>query len=202
MKTVVQIVILSGLSLIGLVGFLKFISTGVKGKRRIILKNRSWTQHPYLTFIVGIPWIASLYLSFREKGKIGIPILAGLICSTAGILIFLLSICLWIWSLIWLGKGFSFQVEIMEGQELVASGPYGYVRHPMYASFILMNVGIALGMLNIIHLIFTIFVLFPVLYIRAKNEEGLLCIYFGDIYREYMLKTPMFFPWRVFKKGQ
>ena len=78
-------------------------------------------------------------------------------------------------------------VEIQEGQQVITTGPYALVRHPMYTSIILIMLAtpVALGsfwgVLPVIPFIF-------LLAARAKNEEELLVNELAG-YREYMQKT-------------
>ena len=78
-------------------------------------------------------------------------------------------------------------IEVEQGQQVITSGPYAIVRHPMYLAMILMMTAtpIALGSywaaLPSIGFIF-------LLVARAKNEEELL-VHELKGYREYMQKT-------------
>ncbi|HZW02497.1 MAG TPA: isoprenylcysteine carboxylmethyltransferase family protein [Anaerolineaceae bacterium] len=86
----------------------------------------------------------------------------------------------------------SFGVQIFEGHRLVTSGPYHYVRHPMYLGTILWVLGALFLYRNWAMLILMTFVVS--MYLRSKKEEQALIETFGDEYREYMRRTPAFFP--------
>ncbi len=77
--------------------------------------------------------------------------------------------------------------------ELVTSGPYAYVRHPQYAGLFIIMVGMLIQWPTILTA-----VMFPVLafvyYRLSKREEGEMIKLFGDEYKRYMVKTPMFIP--------
>jgi protein-S-isoprenylcysteine O-methyltransferase Ste14 len=77
--------------------------------------------------------------------------------------------------------------------ELVDSGIYKYIRHPLYASLLLLTWGILLknitSALLIISILSSIF-----LYLTAKADESECLKYFGDKYREYMKRSKMFIP--------
>jgi len=92
-----------------------------------------------------------------------------------------------------LDKQYSAQLEIQENHNLIESGPYRKVRHPMYTVFIVFLVGIALVTSNLIGFIFSLLIScsFPSI---AKTEESLLIDTFGDEYRSYMNRTGRFFP--------
>jgi protein-S-isoprenylcysteine O-methyltransferase Ste14 len=77
---------------------------------------------------------------------------------------------------------------------VVETGVYRYVRHPMYSSLLFLAWGAFfkhIKPLNIA-LIFTVSVL---LVIAAKVEERENIRYFGAAYQRYMQRTKMFVPW-------
>jgi protein-S-isoprenylcysteine O-methyltransferase Ste14 len=77
--------------------------------------------------------------------------------------------------------------------ELVTTGIYRYIRHPMYTSLVLLAWGIWLKQ----PLIFTLPVVLLaswLLWLTAKRDEQECLTYFGESYREYMLRTKRLIP--------
>lgn len=76
---------------------------------------------------------------------------------------------------------------------LVTGGPYSYVRHPQYSGLFLVMIGMLIQWPTIITA-----AMFPVLifvyYRLSKREEREMMELFGDQYRIYIEKTPMFIP--------
>jgi len=76
---------------------------------------------------------------------------------------------------------------------LVTGGIYAYVRHPQYAGFILITLGMLIHWTTI-----PLLIMWPILvllyYRLAKREEGEMEKEFGNEYVEYIRKTPMFIP--------
>lgn len=64
-------------------------------------------------------------------------------------------------------------VEKMEGQKLISTGPYALVRHPMYASAMIMLLGVPLALGSYWGLLFVLLTI-PILVLRIFDEEKLL----------------------------
>ena len=92
-----------------------------------------------------------------------------------------------------LGRNWSNQIKIYEDHQLVRTGAYRWVRHPLYASIIWMFYGACLIQMNLAAFIATTFIFVPFMYFRARQEERLLTEQFPE-YREYRAQTGMFFP--------
>ena len=84
-------------------------------------------------------------------------------------------------------------IKIYEGHSLVNRGIYKVVRHPLYASIMLMLFGGSIAYRNWLSAVLTAFVFIPFMYYRAKQEETLLQEEFAE-YEEYKKTTGMFFP--------
>ena len=87
-------------------------------------------------------------------------------------------------------------VQLFADHKLLTSGPYAVVRHPMYLGFFLAVFG---GLLLYQTWTMVLFVLCsPVFVRRARREEEVLVLEFGDEYEAYRQAVPAFFP-RFFK---
>jgi protein-S-isoprenylcysteine O-methyltransferase Ste14 len=78
-------------------------------------------------------------------------------------------------------------VRVEEGQKVISTGIYGFVRHPMYfgALFLLVGTPIALGSWWSL-LVVPVFI--PILVVRILNEEKVLALDLPG-YVEYMQKV-------------
>jgi protein-S-isoprenylcysteine O-methyltransferase Ste14 len=77
--------------------------------------------------------------------------------------------------------------------ELVDTGIFKYIRHPLYASLLYLTWGIFFK--NTTISTFAVSVLSSVfLYITARFDEKECTAYFGEKYREYMTRSKMFIP--------
>ena len=93
-----------------------------------------------------------------------------------------------------LGKSFHSFVVTKEGQMFVDSGPYRWIRHPIYTAFIINYVGGGLLAGSWV-LTFVPVLLYGVLVVlRVKNEEQAMLEQFGQVYADYMQRTSRFLP--------
>jgi len=77
---------------------------------------------------------------------------------------------------------------------LCTTGPYRFVRHPIYAGWIwLGSTGVAL-VLNSWIMLFGPFILYFFYSILVRREEKMMAAVFGDEYERYALRTGRLFP--------
>ena len=102
-----------------------------------------------------------------------------------------LSLLLWVHQT--LSTNFSGNLEIREHHTLVTTGPYQWIRHPMYTAIVLWASGLVLITANwVVALLPFAFALFFTL--RAPTEERMMLEAFGDTYQDYMKRTGRFTP--------
>lgn len=111
-----------------------------------------------------------------------------------GVAVALVGFALLQWSQNTLGKNWSDTPRLLKEQTLITSGPYHYIRHPIYTAFILI-----LGSTFFISanwMIGLTWIGMSALEIASRigYEESLMLENFGDQYREYMKKTGRLLP--------
>jgi protein-S-isoprenylcysteine O-methyltransferase Ste14 len=98
-----------------------------------------------------------------------------------------------LWGIRAMGRNLASGAEVRPDTEIVTSGPFGLVRHPMYLSILLMWLGGALALLNgVLAVGFLVFV--PAFELRARLEEEMLSRHFGDAYAAYSKRVPRLMP--------
>ena len=98
-----------------------------------------------------------------------------------------------VWMFRTLGRNLTDTVVTRKQHTLVTTGPYRWVRHPMYASAALAIVGNSLVAANWYLFVVGCLALL-LLVIRTRKEEQNLIAKFGDDYRNYMQRTGRFVP--------
>jgi len=93
-----------------------------------------------------------------------------------------------------LGKQGSYLARLVEGHKLIVSGPYRFVRHPIYAGMFGQVLASGLAMSHWAALVAAMLLLAIGTAIRANSEEKLLREVFGDDFEAYARCVPAIFP--------
>lgn len=84
--------------------------------------------------------------------------------------------------------------QVKQNQELITTGIYRYIRHPIYLGLFLSFVGGEIVAESYLAIFF-----FPLLlagaYVQGKREESILLNHFGDKYKIYMQGSKMLIPY-------
>jgi len=120
----------------------------------------------------------------------------GLAVQAAGLGCVALSFGLHIWARRHLGKFYAERVEVQPDHQIVQTGPYALVRHPVITSFFALAVGVFLlapALTTVLVLAYTFWD-----FGRAARQEEKLLSQQVPGYRDYMQRTPRFLPrlWR------
>jgi protein-S-isoprenylcysteine O-methyltransferase Ste14 len=87
------------------------------------------------------------------------------------------------------------------GKTLVTTGPYKYIRHPLYSAFIYSMTGLLALWFESWFLLFSVVVLALIWSLLVQKEEQYMLDKFGKTYRDYIEKTGQFLPsWKALKK--
>lgn len=143
--------------------------------------------------IVTVPYLTifGLYYSGRLIGTFE----GNTLWRVMGIAMILPGLALNIYCHFLLRRNWSVMASIKKSHRLVTAGPYKQIRHPMFASMLLIVPGSGLLVSNYLMIASTPIV-WAIYYIRAKREEDLLRNEFPE-YNQYINKTKMFIP-RIF----
>ena len=149
------------------------------------------TLFAYIFGYSGISMFVYVVSTWFDFGHVPLP---GWVRYLFGGGILIAYLILFSWSHHALGRNWSGFLDIHQDHSLVTSGPYRYVRHPMYSSWFLSSIGYFLLSAN--WFIATIyFAPLTLMYLyRVPLEERMMIENFGDPYREYMKNTGRLLP--------
>lgn len=111
----------------------------------------------------------------------------------AGVLLAATGVAIAIWARWHLGANWSGVVTLKEGHELIRSGPYRTIRHPIYTGILLAMLGSAIAVGEIRGLL-AVAIAWLSFYTKARREESLLTQEFGERFSEHLRRTGMFLP--------
>jgi len=98
-----------------------------------------------------------------------------------------------VWARRSLGGNWSAMVTLKEGHELIRSGPYRRIRHPIYTGILLAFLGTAIALGRIIGLL-AFAIVWLSFWAKARREEAFLAQEFGAQFEAHRKRTGMFLP--------
>jgi protein-S-isoprenylcysteine O-methyltransferase Ste14 len=158
------------------------VSLGVKAGRS------RWTR--FAGFRVAAVLIILLLLRLRVlKGHTVThdPWLQGI-----GLAIFLLGLALAVWARVYLGRNWGMPMSEKVDPELVTTGPYRTIRHPIYSGIILAMAGTAVAVS--VYWLIAVVLLGAYFVYSAVMEERYMAGLFPDAYPRYKQSTKMLVP--------
>ncbi len=166
----------------------------VKSKQSKVIQSQNLLEEKIKAFTVSLgtfflplvyiftPWLDSFEMNF--------PLWA----RYTGFAILFLSLLFFLYVHSVLDKNWSPVLQIKENHELITSGPYKYIRHPMYTQIWMWVAGQFLLVSNWIVGLAGIITWSLLYFTRVNKEENMMIEQFGDKYREYIQTTGKLFP--------
>lgn len=111
-----------------------------------------------------------------------------------GMVLFMVGTVLFVWARRTLGANYSGHLSVKVGQQLVQCGPYHMIRHPAYAGYLLIALGLALGYSSLAGIASTLFALLPCMIYRIHIEDRLLAEHFGKQFDQYRREVKRLIP--------
>jgi protein-S-isoprenylcysteine O-methyltransferase Ste14 len=124
---------------------------------------------------------------FKGHAAITDPWLEGI-----GLAVFLLGLALAVWARVYLGRNWGMPMSQKDDPELVTTGPYRRVRHPIYSGIILAMIGTAIAVS--VYWLVAVALLGAYFIYSAIVEERFMARRFPDSYPEYKRSTKMLIP--------
>jgi protein-S-isoprenylcysteine O-methyltransferase Ste14 len=131
---------------------------------------------------IPLPW---LYVPLWPQGYW--PFWLGAAVTVAGLLFA-------VWARVHLGRNWSRSVTIKQGHELITTGPYAVVRHPIYTGILTGFLGTAIAISQVRGFIVVVLI-FVVFWFKLRMEEQWMRSQFGETYANYARKTAALVPY-------
>ncbi len=147
-------------------------------------------SYEYTILLISLSFFAVIIASLLEYLSYGRE---NLLISLAGFGICLISYTIRVVSIKQLGSNFSEDIEIKKDHELITTGIYKYIRHPIYLATLLLLVGFPF----ILNAYYSVLLAIPgvvIIYWRLILEEKILRQRFGRDYKRYSKKTKKLVP--------
>jgi protein-S-isoprenylcysteine O-methyltransferase Ste14 len=172
-----------------------FVIYWLVSARKLKAVKRREPLHERLLYM--IPVIISYFLLFSDVLRftsLGFRLFqVSALLGATGVGITAAAVALAIWARWHLGENWSGAVTLKAGHELISSGPYRLIRHPIYTGILSAMAGTALALGELRGLL-ALALAVSAFYYKARKEEGYLMMEFGDKYRDYSARTGRLFP--------
>jgi len=99
-----------------------------------------------------------------------------------------------VWAREHLGTNWSRSVTIKQGHELITTGPYAVVRHPIYTGILAGFLGTAIALSQMRGFIAFVLIFFA-LWLKLRMEEQWMRSQFGETYTTYSRHTAALVPY-------
>ena len=113
--------------------------------------------------------------------------------NVLGVALTALGVAVAFWSRASLGKNWSSGVTIKVEHQLIRTGPYAWVRHPIYTGLLLAMIGTALAT-DQLRGLFAVALLWLGIWLKSRSEERFMLKTFGPQYEDYRRATGALFP--------
>jgi len=169
----------------------------------LAIKIQSWTVPvaksrigvlETLVIVVSVPgfglpilWLATSYLAFADYDAHLLPLTAGGLCYALGIWLLSRVACN-------LGKFWCPTLQLKENHQLVTTGIYRRIRHPMYLSLLIFSAGNAMALPNNVAGPAMLVAMLVLIAFRVGPEERMLLEEFGEEYEAYRKRSKLLIP--------
>ena len=184
---------LGSIIVIGWLIFLAYWWISAVGVKRNI-RRRSWRWEAAVRILL----IAAIIALARQPGSrafFRLSAASNSIEGTASLMLCIAGFALAVWARRHLGRNWGMPMSLKEGHELVTTGPYRYVRHPIYTGMLLAILGSGLATTRA-WLAFFVWVGIYCLY-SAWTEERLMLQQFPEQYAQYKKRTKAVIPFVI-----
>jgi protein-S-isoprenylcysteine O-methyltransferase Ste14 len=162
-------------------------------KLKKIKRRESWSQR----LIYVLPLVGAACLLARPEARYELLgarfVPASPVTEWIGVLLTAAGVAMAFWARWHLGANWSGVVTLKEGHELIRTGPYRAIRHPIYTGILLALLGTVVTAGEVRGLL-ALVIAWVSLYAKARREESFLTQEFGEKFGAHAKQTGMFLP--------
>ena len=163
-------------------------------KTRVTRENESLASRSAILVIEVIGYLL-IFSIFNRNWRPGNPLHSPQSCHGAilGVILTWAGIGLAIWARYHLAEYWSARVTIKEGHQLIRTGPYSRLRHPIYTGLILATIGSAM-VIGKWRCVLGLCLVVAGYCFKARKEETMLTQQFGEAFQEHRKHTGFLIP--------
>jgi protein-S-isoprenylcysteine O-methyltransferase Ste14 len=174
-------------------GFLAIVVVGKRGASKTELQRDVRSHLGFLLQCIAYPICAGFHRPYFSP-FLPMPRRAEGIVGAATIVLAIVSVWFCFRSAKMLGKQWALVARVIEGHQLITTGPYGMVRNPIYLAMLGMLVATGLALASWPALLGSLLVFMAGTKIRIESESRLLRTAFGAEFNDYARRVPALFP--------
>ena len=129
---------------------------------------------------------------FRANVRGGSERVDGPVLEGIGLALWIAGLALAVWARLYLGRNWGMPMSRRQEPDLITTGPYRFIRHPIYTGIILAMIGTALA-INLLGLI-AVAVIAAFFAYSAAREERFLVEQFPATFPDYKARTKLLIP--------
>jgi protein-S-isoprenylcysteine O-methyltransferase Ste14 len=184
----------AGIVLLLWIAWLVYWVSSAAGVKPALRRESAWARASYIIPIV----IASILLSIPTIPGGGflfsrfLP--SGVDAYWPGVILIAGGLGFSIWARQHLGRNWSGTVQVKQDHQLICTGPYRFVRHPIYTGVLVAFLGTAIVNGDWCGLL-AVFTAFGSFWRKLRLEEHFMRETFGSVYEEYRARTTALIPY-------
>ena len=166
--------------------FLLWAITGRTSKQTVHARSEGVSR--VLVALVGLCWFVLFGHGFGHPPLSSRFIPMTPVAVYGGLALTVVGLAFAVWARFYIGRNWSPQIEVKQDHQLIQTGPYGIVRHPIYSGFMLATLGTAIafgewsGVLSVAMIV-------GAWGYKARLEEGAMIEQFGPVYELYRARV-------------
>ena len=139
----------------------------------------------------GLPWSSLMNLRFWPRS---------MWAYWTGVAVLLAGVAFAVWARVHLGSNWSGTVTVKEDHELIRTGPYAWVRHPIYTGLIAGLIGTAICS-GTLRAALGVAIIATALYVKSRTEERFMLETFPGQYERYREEVPALVPFTKLRRS-